>query len=384
MVPSAPLADDPTAGILTINLDALKANYRLLASRAAPSKTGANVKANAYGLGIDAVVPALVDEGCSDFFVATLSEAVRVRNAASHARIFVLNGFPIASEEIFASHQLTAVLGSPDEIEAFQSAVSRGIQLPSPALHSDTGMQRLGLSPDETQQVAEAYATQHYAFSLALVMTHFVESETRPSAVTDQQIARFDEIRALFPNVPASLSNSSGLFLGRDIGYDLVRPGYALYGGNPCPGRSNPMQAVIRLDVPVIQTRDVPMGTKIGYGGEYTVKRNSRLATLSLGYADGYPRGSKTTDTKFGTDCLLAGRRCPIIGRLSMDLAIVDITDCPRDQVNRGTLATIFGDGISIDKIADKSGTIGYELLVHLGGRFRRRILDEKVLGGKV
>jgi alanine racemase len=379
MASSANLADDPTAGVLTINLDALKANYRSLATRAAPAKTGANVKADAYGLGIDVVVPALVDAGCENFFVATLSEAMSVRAAAPHARIFVLNGFPVAAEAIFASHAFTAVLGARDEIDAFQAALTNGYKLPSPALHIDTGMQRLGMTVDEARVFAHDYANKTYAFEFALLMTHFVESEVQNSHVTEAQIKLFDAMRALFPNVPSSLSNSSGFFSGRDIGYDLVRPGYALYGGNPCPGRPNPMKPVVRLEVPVIQTRDVPKGTKIGYGGEYTAKRDSRLATLSIGYADGYPRGAKTTDTKAGADCLIAGRRCPIIGRMSMDLAIVDITDCPRDQVQRGTMATIFGDDITLDEVGDKSGTIGYELLVHLGGRFRR-----KILGGKV
>ncbi len=379
MASSANLADDPTAGVLTIDLDALKANYRSLATRAAPAKTGANVKADAYGLGIDVVVPALADAGCENFFVATLSEAMNVRAAAPHARIFVLNGFPVAAEAIFASHALTAVLGSRDEIDAFQTALTNGHKLPSPALHIDTGMQRLGLTIEEARTFARDYSAKKFSFMLAIVMTHFVESEVQNSHVTEAQIVTFDAMRALFPNVPSSLSNSSGFFIGRDIGYDLVRPGYALYGGNPCPGRPNPMKPVVRLEVPVIQTRDVLKGTKIGYGGEYTAKRDSRLAIVSIGYADGYPRGAKTTDTKAGADCLIAGRRCPIIGRMSMDLAIVDITDCPRDQVRRGTMATIFGDEMTLDEVGDKSGTIGYELLVHLGRRFRR-----KVIGGKV
>lgn len=379
MALSARLADDPTAGLLTIDLDALKSNYRSLATRAAPAKTGANVKADAYGLGIDVIVPALVDAGCENFFVATLSEGISVRACAPDARVFVLNGFPVAAEQIFEIYALTAVLGSRHEIDEFQRAIMRGCKLPSPALHIDTGMQRLGLTVDEARAFARAYADQKYSFEFALVMTHFVESEVQNSPVTEQQIALFDEMRALFPNVPASLSNSSGLFIGRAIGYDLVRPGYALYGGNPCPGRENPMRPVVRLDVPVIQTRDVPKGTKIGYGGEYTAKRDSRMATLSIGYADGYPRGAKTTDTKTGADCLIAGRRCPIIGRMSMDLAIVDITDCPPERVTRGTLATIIGDEITLDEVGDKSGTIGYELLVHLGRRFRRTLIGGKV-----
>ena len=378
MVLSALLADDPTAAQLTIDLNALKANYRFIAKRVAPAKASANIKANAYGLGIDVVVPALVEAGCQHFFVATLSEGVAARCHAQDATIFILNGFPKNAADIYEMHQLTVVLGAVDEIIEFENARKAGKRLLPPALHIDTGMARLGLSPEEAQSFATRRKAENSPLPLSLLLTHFVEGEIRSSPVTENQIALFEKLRALFPDVPASLSNSSGVFLDTTIFYDLVRPGYALYGGNPFVEEPNPMQSVIRLEAPIIQTRKIPKGTKIGYGGEIAVTRDSVIATLSIGYGDGYPRGAKNTDIKQGADCLIAGQRCKILGRISMDLVMADITDCPEGLVQRGMMATMIGDEITLDEVAAKSETIGYEILVHLGPRFRRRILPTK------
>jgi len=195
-------------------------------------------------------------------------------------------------------------------------------------------MARLGLSPEEAQSFATRRKAENSPLPLSLLLTHFVESEMRSSPVTENQIALFEKLRAFFPDVPASLSNSSGAFLDTTIFYDLVRPGYALYGGNPFVEEPNPMQSVIRVDAPIIQTRKIPKGTKIGYGGEIAVTRDSVIATLSIGYGDGYPRGAKNTDIKQGADCLIAGQRCKILGRISMDLVMADITDCLKDWFN--------------------------------------------------
>jgi alanine racemase len=367
-----PLPDDPTAGILTIDCAALRANYDSLRARSPSARTGANVKANAYGLGIELVVPELVSAGCRDFFVAHVSEGVRVRLCAPEARVFVLHGFSSKAAQYYRDYHLTAVLGSREDIFEFQSVTAEGLRLPDPALHVDTGMQRLGLPYADAQRVADERISGAITIPFSLLMTHFVESEEPHSPVTGYQIARFESVRALFSDLPASLSNSSALFLDQDLGLSLVRPGYALYGGNPMPGQPNLMQSVVTLRVPILQTRDVAAGTPVGYGGEFTTKRPSRLATLSIGYADGYPRGAKGTDTHQGAEIVVAGRRCPVVGRLSMDLTIVDITECDIKALEGDAMATVIGDGIGIDDIADKVGTIGYELLVHLGQRFRR------------
>ena len=378
MALSAVLADDPTAALLTIDLSALQANYRLIADRVAPAKASANIKADAYGLGIDLVVPALVEAGCSHFFVATLSEAMSARESAPNATIYVLNGFTGVAATIYKSYRLSAVLGSFEDINEFEKSLKGGLTLSAPALHIDTGMNRLGLSMDEARSYAERRKRESSPLRLSLLMTHFVESEIHNSSITEKQIAFFEEIRALFPNVPTSLSNSSGVFLENASAYDLVRPGYALYGGNPFLSEPNPMHPVIRLEAPIIQIRPVKKGTTIGYGGEYTARRDMIIATLSIGYADGYPRGAKTTDKKSGAVCLIAGQPCKILGRVSMDLVMADITDCPPGDVTCGMMATMIGDDITLDDVAAKSETIGYEILVHLGPRFRRRVLSSK------
>jgi alanine racemase len=378
MALSALLADDPTAASLTIDLPALQSNYRLIAERVAPAKASANIKANAYGLGIDLVVPALVDAGCSHFFVATISEGLSARASAPHATIYVLNSFSFNAAKIYEAHRLSAVLGSLEDITDFEKAVNDGVKLSPPALHIDTGMNRLGLTIDEARSYAEHRKCETSPFVFSLLMTHFIESEMQGSSITEKQVALFEEMRALFPNVPASLSNSSGVFLDKKTAYDLVRPGYALYGGNPRLDQTNPMKPVIRLEAPILQIRFAKKGTPIGYGGEITVQRDTNIATLSIGYGDGYPRGAKNTDTKTGAECLIAGHRCKILGRISMDLVMADITDCPEGAVKRGDLAVMIGDDITLDEVAAKSGTIGYEILVHLGPRFRRRVLTGK------
>ena len=323
-------------------------------------------------------MPALVEAGCSHFFVATLSEAIATRQHAHGAIIYVLNGFPEGAVDFYETYQLNAVLGAAEEINDFERAVRSGKNLPSPALHIDTGMERLGLSLDEAHSYAARREKEKTPLPLSLLMTHFVESELRHSPITELQSALFEKMRTLFPGVPASLSNSSAVFLNRDIAYDLVRPGYALYGGNPFTSEPNPMKPVIRVEAPLIQTRKISKGTKVGYGGEITVTRDSVIATLSIGYGDGYPRGAKNTDTKQGAECLIAGRRCKILGRVSMDLVMADVTDCPAGSFKRGMMAVMIGDEITLDEVAAKSGTIGYEILVHLGSRFRRRLLTRK------
>ena len=378
MALSALLADDPTAACLTIDLLALQSNYRLIAKCVAPAKASANIKADAYGLGIDVVVPALVKAGCSHFFVATISEAVSARQSAPDATIYVLNGFSFDAAKTYETHHLSAVLGSLEDIAYFQKALNDGRNLAAPALHIDTGMNRLGLTIDEARAYAEHRKSETSPLPFSLLMTHFIESEIQNSPITEKQITLFDEMRALFPNVPASLSNSSGVFLDQNTAYDLVRPGYALYGGNPYPYRTNPMRPVIRLEAPILQIRFAKKGTPIGYGGEIIVHRDTRIATLSIGYGDGYPRGAKNTDTKTGAECLIAGQRCKILGRISMDLVMADITDCPEGAVKRGDYAVMIGDDITLDEVAAKSETIGYEILVHLGPRFRRRVLMGK------
>ena len=203
-------------------------------------------------------------------------------------------------------------------------------------------------------------------------MSHFVESEVPDNPLNARQIAAFAEVRRAFPGVPGSLANSSGIFLAQKPFHDLVRPGYALYGGNPTPGRANPMRPVVRLVAPILQLRDIDTGETAGYGARWTAKRPSRLATIGVGYADGLPRNAMGTDTKPGAEAVVAGVRCPFAGRVSMDLSILDVTDVPENQIAPGTPVELLGDTIGVDELGTKALTIGYEILTGLGSRYRR------------
>jgi alanine racemase len=365
------------SSLLTIDLGAIRHNWQLLAKKAASANTGAVVKANAYGLGIETVIPALLAAGCRHFFVAHLSEAARVRALTTEAEIFVLNGFLPGTGPAYLTHRLTPVLGSMPEIEEWRNFVASHPDAQPAALHFDTSLNRLGLAPSDGAALAEAHHQGTLGFPLRLIMSHFVEAEIEGSVTTARQCTEFRILRSLFKDIPASLCNSSGIFLRPDSLYDLLRPGYALYGGHPLwSNDANPMRAVVRLEAPIIQTRTIEAGETVGYGSFWTAKRQTRLATLSLGYADGLPRGSESTDSKAGGHVLIGGVKCAMLGRISMDLLIVDATDAPDASVQRGALATIIGDELTIDAVGDSAGTIGYDILVSLGSRFERRVID--------
>ncbi|MBV1706585.1 MAG: alanine racemase [Hyphomicrobiales bacterium] len=355
-----------TKARLTIDLAAIAANWRQLAQRAGPALCAAVVKADAYGLGAGEVAPVLAKAGCGTFFVAHLGEGVALRKIIGpDPAIFVLNGGPLddAALALFQGHRLEPVLSSLPEVAFWARARQSGAALPACAVHFDTGMNRLGL------QAGDGAATA--AVAPHLVMSHFIVSETPADPHNNAQIARFAEIRAAFPHARASLANSSGIFLGAAALHDLVRPGFALYGGNPCPGSPNPMRAVVQLDVPLLMLRDVAQGETIGYGGHFTAPRAMRVATLPLGYADGFARlAAAAPDT--GAFAMLEGKACPFLGRVSMDLSVIDVSAIPETALRPGMMAQVLGPAISIDECAARSGRIGYEVLTSLGRRFER------------
>jgi alanine racemase len=362
-------------GLLTVDLAALAENWRLLRERAGGSECAAVVKADGYGIGLEPSARALAAGGCRTFFVAHLSEAARARKACPDATVYVLNGLPPDTAATYASLRVRPILGAREEIDEWAAFCrAAGARLPA-ALHVDTGMNRLGLRVEEALALEGAAAME--AFEPSLLMSHFVSSEVPADPANARQIAAFETVRAAFPGVPASLSNSSGLFLPGAPSYDLVRPGYALYGGNPTPGLANPMRAVVRLEARVIQIRDAPAGESVGYNGQWTTPGPRRLATLSVGYADGYPRAASATDAKLAAgspmgEALVAGRRCPFAGRVSMDLLSVDVTDLPAGAVRRGDRATLIGDDLTVDEVGARAATIGYEILTGLGRRYAR------------
>ncbi|HEX2135163.1 MAG TPA: alanine racemase [Microvirga sp.] len=361
-------------GLLTIDLGALAANWRLLRGRAGGAECAAVVKADAYGIGIEAAVPALAAAGCRTFFVAHLSEAFRVRAAAPEAVVYVLNGLLPGTAPAYAGRDLRPVLGSQDELEEWAAFCRGEGRRLAAAIHVDTGMNRLGLPVPEGLALNGDRRLQDFA--PALLMSHLVGAEEPENPVNRRQIDAFRALREVLPGVPASLCNSSGIFLPEAPHLDMVRPGYALYGGNPTPTRANPMRAVVTLEGRVIQLRTVEDGARVGYNATWTAAGRRRLATVSVGYADGYLRSASRTDATVAAgspagEALVAGRRCPLVGRISMDLIVVDVTEVP-EAPSRGAAVTLIGGELTVDEVGRRAGTIGYEILTSLGRRYAR------------
>jgi alanine racemase len=380
-LPGTGIPPAQSGGLLAIDLGAIAANWRLLRDLAAGAETGAVVKADAYGTGIEATVPALRAAGCRTFFVAHLSEGARARAVAPDAAVYVLNGLLPGTAAAYAEHDLRPVLGSQDEVTEWAAVCRAGSRKLPAAIHVDTGMNRLGIPVQES--VALEGDPRLRDFEPALLMSHLVSAEEPENPINARQIEAFTAVREALPGMRASLCNSSGVFLPERPHLDLVRPGYALYGGNPRPDRDNPMRPVVRLDGRILQIRTVEAGATTGYNGQWTAPGPRRLATISVGYADGYPRAASGTDAKArsGTlagEAIVAGRRCPFAGRVSMDLIIVDVTDVPEDVLRRGDPATLIGDSLTVDEVGRRAGTIGYEILTSLGRRYARTYLRDQ------
>lgn len=371
---------EATAGsLLTIDLAALAANYRFLASQTDHAECSAVIKADAYGTGLEQAAIALSEAGCRVFFVAHPREGERVRTQLPDATIYVLNGLVgDHSDEALGyicAHSLRPVLGSYEEIDLWQAYCERlGLKMPC-ALHFDTGMNRMGLSLKAAHTLSERWASTPPNFEVTLIMSHLACADEPNHPLNKDQLERFRAMRACFPTIPASLANSAGIFLGSDFHFDLLRPGIALYGGQAVNKAPNPMQAVATLESRILSTRKVPKGWSVSYGACEVTKRESRLATLCIGYADGYLRAAGSSDESKGASVWIAGHRAPIFGRVTMDLTIIDITDIPEELTEPGTLVEMFGPNIAVDDVAAHAGTIGYEILTSLGLRAYRRYL---------
>lgn len=327
------------------------------------------VKADAYGLGVAEVAPALWRAGARTFFVAHLKEGIVLRGLLPAAAIYILNGLLPQAAPAYAAHGLQPVLGSAPEVAEWTAFGRAHGPLPA-ALHVDTGMHRLGVSLAEAAGIAAALPA--LGFPLSLLMTHLACADTPSHPLTPRQRQLFADVARRFPGVRASLANSAGTLLGADFRFDLVRPGILLYGGTAIAGVP-PLRPVVRLDARIIQVAGAPAGETVGYGAAERLRRDSRLATVHLGYADGLFRAAGSTDAHKGAFAVVAGRRCPLVGRISMDLATLDITDLPEGAAARGDSATFLGEGIGVDDLACAAGTIGYEVLTSLGRRYARR-----------
>jgi alanine racemase len=356
-----------TGGTLRIDLAAIEANWRALSRQLRGAECAAVVKANAYGLGLEQIGAKLASAGCKTFFVADLTEARRLRARVRDAAIYVLNGFMPETGPAFLEINARPVINSTTELAEWDAFVAQRKWRGGAALHVDTGMNRLGVPADEASALAPRVQRENHG--ITLLMSHLACAENPSHPLNSAQIRLFQQVRLQFRGVTASLANSSGIFLNDAAHFDLARPGAALYGVNPMPGRPNPMQSVVELSGRILQIRNVDRGKTVGYGAAWTANRASRVAVTALGYADGLPRSLSGIEKGRPAIAYVAGKQCPIVGRISMDLICIDITDLLDGVVHRGDIATVIGEGITVDDIAIRAGTIGYEVLTHLGPR---------------
>ena len=381
----------PAAGssyaTLTIDLDKIGENYRTLKRECFDGAVAAVVKADAYGLGMDKVAPVLAKAGARTFFVAQIEEGIRLRPlldpVVPGCGIHVLNGLKIGAERgrkirpdlkmgkigaerEYEEYGLQPVLNSLAEIDAWKSFNrDRGSFLPA-ALHIDTGMNRLGL-PSSELAVLTAEPQRLEGLIITLVMSHLACAERQDHPMNGRQLEAFNAATASLPRYLRSFANSSGIFLGLDYHFELPRPGVALYGVNPTPGRPNPMAQVVGLQAEILQIRQIDAPETVGYGAFHSVDGPSRIATVGVGYADGYLRSLSGKGTAW-----IGGQEVPVIGRISMDLMTIDVTGLREQAARPGAMVDLLAPRDGVDRLAAEAGTIGYEILTSLGGRYRR------------
>lgn len=362
-------------GVITIDLAAIRANWRALAARVRPAECGAVVKADAYGLGAARVIPALADAGCRTFFVATPQEAQEARRLTPAATLYVLDGLIPGSGDALISAAAIPVLSDAAAVREWAAlAMAREVRLPA-ALQLDSGLNRLGLG--EADVLALAADTELFTWlDLKLVMSHLACADDPGHAMNAAQLAAFRHLAARLMPAPLSLAASDGLMLGSDFHFDLVRPGYALYGGQAFKGGATPVSPVVRVEARVLQVRDVPAGGSVGYSATYEAQGPRRIATIAAGYADGLFRALSAATSETAGHVCINGSLAPIAGRVSMDLITVDITGVPGAPPQRGDLVCLIGPELPIEAVGSAAGTIGYEVLTSLGRRFHRVYSD--------
>ncbi len=349
----------PARSVLTIDLDALAANYHALAGQAGAAEVAPVVKADGYGLGAAPVARRLMAEGARSFFVARVSEGVALSfELGPDATIYVLDGCPEGAEEALRMQSLIPVLNSMEQIERWRIAGGGAA-----ALMIDTGLNRLGVNGPEAEQLAGG--------PFSPVMSHLACADTPTHPMNRRQRERFLAAAALFPNARLSLAASDGLFLGPDYAFDMVRTGVALYGGGP-EGRADPrIRQVATFEAPILQVRTLQPGESVGYGSAFTATRTTQAAVVAAGYADGVLRSASPA-----AYANVAGQPCRMLGRVSMDLTVFDVTDIAAARA--GAMVQLVGPDVPIDTAAGFAGTIAYELLTRIGARAERRYLGAR------
>jgi alanine racemase len=350
--------------LLTIDLQAIRANYNYLKSLSS-ADVGAAVKANAYGLGSREVVGTLYAEGCSEFFVAHLEEAIELRSSFAEPNIYVLGGLFEGEEREFLHYNIIPVLSTGHQAELWQKYAQKlNKKLPC-IVHADSGMHRFGMTEAELQMTSTCAE-----LDVLYLMSHLACADQADHEHNQYQLAKFKSHHHIFPKAKYSFANSSGVFLGSEFHFDLLRPGMALYGLNPTPGKPNPMKNPVILTSQIMQIRQMADDGFVGYGAAHKAHRNSKIATIPIGYADGFLRNLSHHGFVY-----IEGKRVPIIGRVSMDLVTLDVSDL---DCKVGDRVEIIGANSHPDDIAKRAGTIGHEILTSLGSRYTRIYLDDK------
>ena len=371
---AAPAIATGYGGRLTVDLGALKRNWQALDKVSRGALTGAVVKADAYGTGIAKSGRALFEAGARFFFVATPDEGVALRAALPEdSHIFVLDGLFPGAAPLYVGERLMPCLSSVPMLEEWLSACLQSSQALPAALHFDTGINRLGFRLNETVMVKRMI--DQIGFAPQMIMSHLACADYAGHEKNRTQLALFSSVMAQFPNIPASLANSAALMTSRETHFQLVRPGIALYGGRAVAGRRNPMHPVVTLEAPILQVKDVKTGESVGYGATQTMVRDSRLAIVAIGYADGFFRSLSSSNQRSGAKVVVNGQIVPVVGRVSMDMIGVDVTELSQIP-SPGDMVEIIGKQITVDDHADAGGTIGYEVLTNLKGRYARQYVD--------
>ena len=382
-ISSKNVTNSHAGAILSIDLGALTSNYHFLTKKLGGRKPSAVIKADGYGLGALPIAITLANAGCQIFFVANLEEGIRLRNGLnetevseySDTEIHVLSGLMSNTEDVYEVSRLIPVLGSLNQIYDWKVYCQRNNEALPCDIHVDTGISRLGLPPVELA-ILEIDPSRIESLNISLIISHLACADKPDHTKNKEQLIAFNHVRKVLPQGRASLANSSGIFLGTDYHFDLARPGAALYGLEPITDQANPMAQVVRLQGKIAQIRDIDTPQTVGYGATHCTEGPARIATVSVGYADGYSRHLSSKGIGYIGDFPV-----PIVGRISMDLITFNITGVPENLCQVGNLVDLIGPNNPVDVIARDSGTIGYEVLTNLGSRFHRRYMDTNQAG---
>lgn len=347
-----------------VDSGAIARNFQHLEKLSGSARCGAAVKANAYGCGIEQVIPILLKNGCTDFFVADAIEGKLVRKLAPSSNIFVLNGFLAQSADQILENNLIPMIASTHQLEQWQQLNTQNQY----AIQFDTGMNRLGIHHSNASNVLNNLTNKP-----ALLLSHFANADEPSDVKNENQLQAFTSIAHTYPGIEASLANSAAVISNPASHFQVTRPGIAIYGGNPLIDRENPLEPVFKLEAQIIDIRPVVRNETISYGGTFTAKKNMKIATVGIGYADGLPRSAsgggvplRKTQPK-SMSCFINEHHLPSLGRITMDLSMFDCSQVTKNSINIGDWVEIIGDNISVDDLAEISGTISYEILTSFG-----------------